>query len=63
MACEITVKLKDSLKSITKKTTVYEPITADVTDPKIDALIADAEKNFGGEYTKCQVTIKIIGDK
>ena len=63
MAVEITVKLKDSLKSMTKKSTVYEPVMADYTDPRIDALIADAEKNFGGEPTKCVVTIKIIQDK
>lgn len=62
MACEITVKVKDSLKSMTKKSRVYSPVTADYTDPEVDKLVADATKNFGGEPTKVTVTIKIIED-
>lgn len=62
MACVIKVTVKDSLKSMTKKFTVYEEVTADYTDPKIDKLVADATKNFGGEPTKVKVVIELLQD-
>jgi len=63
MACEVTVKVKDKLKSMTQKTMVYnESVIADFTHPKIDELVAKATKNFGGDMIglKTTVTIKLI---
>jgi hypothetical protein len=64
MACEVSVKIKDSVKSLTQKTKVYEDITACYTDEKIDELISKAQKNFSGDplSSKVTVTIKLIED-
>ena len=64
MSCEITVKIKDRLKSMTSKLKVYETIQADFTDPKVDAFVAKVSKEFGGNplVNKVTVTIKLIED-
>jgi hypothetical protein len=64
MACEVIVKIKDKAKSMTQKTRVYKRIDADFEDSEIDALVARAEKEFGGEAlgAKIDVTIKLIKD-
>ena len=64
MATEIIVKIKDSQKSMTSKLKVYEPITADFTEPKIDDFLAKCSKNFGGDplSNKVTVTLKLIED-
>lgn len=60
MACEITVKLKDEVKTLTKKKTVWGKVEADLNDPSIDELLSEATKNFGGNPSKMCVTIKIL---
>lgn len=59
MPCEVTVKVKDKLRSITQKTPILEPIHADMNDPKIDELISSAVKIFSGAPEKITVTIKL----
>lgn len=64
MSCEVTIKMKDKDKSMTKKTKVYDSITADFEDSKIDELVDKAAKEFGGDplTRKVTVTIKLIED-
>jgi len=60
MPCEITVKLKDEAKTLTKKKTCWGDVKADMSDPAIDELLCEATKNFGSNPSKMSVTIKIL---
>ena len=64
MSCEVTIKVKDKTKTMAKKTRVYSRIQADFSDDKIDELVAEAVKQFGGDHEvrKIDVTIKLIQD-
>lgn len=59
MACEVTVKIKDADKTMTRKTKVYDSIAADYTDEKIDELVGKAQKEFGGDRMNMKVTVTI----
>lgn len=61
MACEVTIKIKDRFKTMTKKTRVYDNIRACFSDDKIDELVAEATKNFGTQDgIKTTVNIQLI---
>ena len=64
MACEVTVKIKDKVSSVQEKFKFYEPVTADLTDPKIDELLHTMNARFRGDLinAKTTVTIKIVED-
>jgi len=59
MTCEVTVKVKDKLRSITQKTPIIESISAHMNDPKIDELVSCAVKMFSGQPEKITVIIKL----
>lgn len=61
MASEVTIKIKDRFKTMTKKTMVYESMRTQLSDDKIYSLIEEAIKNFGTqEGIKTVVTIRLI---
>lgn len=60
MPCEITVKLKDRAKTLTKKKKVLEDVKADMNDPAINELLCEATKNFGSNPGNMSVTIKLL---
>ena len=63
MPCEIIVKIKDHSKSLTHKTRVYNTVTAEFDDPKIDDLVAKITKEFASsEPVKISVNIKLIDE-
>ena len=62
MAAEITLKLKELDKSLTKKMTVYHEITASVEDETIDDFIKKTTKEFNPvdpNSVKISINIKV----
>ena len=61
MSIEVTVKMKNESKTMSKKTFLSkENVIADYTDTEIDKLLHDAKKEFEDTPTKTTVTIKIF---
>lgn len=62
MSCEITVKMKDSEKSVTEKMRVYRDVLACVEDEDVDSLVEKVRKKFGDSTfaIKTTITIKIL---
>jgi len=62
MACEVTIKLSNDAKSLTKKALVYETITASFDDLKVIELVQKASSEFSDVAEKIKVSLKLIED-
>lgn len=62
MACEVTIKLSNDAKSLTKKSIISEEITASYNDLKIIDLVQKANAEFKDVAEKVKVTLKLIED-
>jgi hypothetical protein len=62
MPCEIRIGLKNSNKSLTKKTYITEDVTASLDNSIIDGLLGEAMQEFDEVPTKKSVMIRIVVD-
>lgn len=61
MACEITVKLKNPMKSLTRVSHVFQkPVTASEDDPVVKDFVNFVCTEFNDIVQKKTVTIKLI---
>ena len=54
------MKVKNKLKSLTKKTTIFDEVSASDEDEYVLKLMEEAKKEFGDDVEKTSVTIKLI---
>lgn len=63
MACEIIVKLKNPMKSLTRTSpTILKECTADLGDPIVGLFVKTVEEEFNDIVQKRSITIKLIED-
>lgn len=63
MACEITVKLKNPMKSLIRVSGVFQkPVTASEDDPTVSHFVSSVITEFDDIFQKKIVTIKLIED-
>lgn len=63
MACEIIVKLKNPMKSLTRVSTpIIGQCSADLHDPIIKLFVKEVESEFNDVVQKRTITIKLIED-
>lgn len=60
MSCELTIKVKDSFRTMTRKAIIVQAIQASLGDPTVEALVDEAVKQFGETVTKISVSIKLL---
>lgn len=62
MPCEVTIKLSNDVKSLTRKYIAHEKITASFDDSKIKYCLDNTKDEFNDIAEKIKVSLKLIED-